>query len=1165
MLCIIIKMGGTLAAHFSVHLFGYPQFFVDDRPVKVERKKTLALAAYLAIETGLSGSPNRPGDAASEPGPSTFKVCGREALAALFWPDCPAEKALAYLRQAVWDFTRAAGEEWLVKDHQSIGLNPKVAVDIDVSRFRAMFTRQNPSLQSEVASTAALLELNELYRNDFLAGFTLPGCPNFDEWQTLHTETLRLQITIVLEELVDRFSNQRDYDQAIHHALRWLSLDPLNETCSRILMTLYLNNNQRASALAQYETCASRLKNELGIEPSHETIALYRRIRDRITPAMPPERVAQAAQEETAPASMPDMARPTGTVTFLFTDIEGSTRLWESHPQAMAAAHKRQEEIVRQAMARQGGYVYKMIGDAFQVAFSTAPQALRAAVAAQRDLAAEPWGEVGSLKVRMALHTGVTEERADDYVGPTLNRVARVLSAGHGGQILVNQPAYEQLRDLLPEGIAMVDLGENYLKDLTYPEHLYQVSAVSLPQKFPPLRTLALPARRLPPQPTPFVGREAELAEIETALADPGCRLLTLAGIGGMGKTRLAIQAASQTQAFNQDIVFVGLEGVDNRPGLMAAMADAVGLGEKSDLLSSAAPDAGLTARLSQYLSTHPTLLLLDNFEQLAGDSEVLSSLLEQAKGLKLLVTSRERLNLPVERVMDVAGLAYPGNNPTQAIAQYPAASLFIASAERASGFRPQPADWPAITRICQYLEGVPLGIEMAASWTRLLSCQDIAAEVEKSLDFLTSSWRGMPERHRTIRAVFETTWTLLFDPEKRALVSLTLFKGGFSREAALAVTGITLPVLLALVDKSLVRRQSSDRYELHPLLTQYAAEKLAAIPELSAALQERYCAYYGDWIFHMERRLQGGMQLETLNTMRADAKNLATLWQMLVRNHDYAQLTRLTPGAIAYFELNNRFTETTEMTRLLSDLIPELERVAGDESQWPTAPYAPLLALSLAAFRHFSRSCEDPKKLSAMQRKSVQIAQALPDGPLKALCLVINASGPEEMSLQEDLDLLHQSIRIYEQLDDAWGIALARLVLGDTSLFSNHDLESSRDAYMASLALFEAAGNEWGQGKCLYGLATILQKEGRLAEAFALGERSLRLFERLNSTDSILYNRTTLADIAEAMGENELACPHLQALLAHYHQAGNAQAEASIRDRLDKLYKMEYHQESVL
>jgi class 3 adenylate cyclase len=272
--------------------------------------------------------------------------------------------------------------------------------------------------------------------------------------------------------------------------------------------------------------------------------------------------------------------RPTGTVTFVFTDIEGSTVLWEHEPEAMRCAFARQEAIVREAMAAHGGYVYKMIGDAFQVAFSTASAALAAASAAQRALHAEPWGLIDIVKVRMALHTGVTEERGGDYVGPDLNRIARLLAVGHGGQVLLSQATADLVRDHLPEGVALRDLGEHSLKDLIRPERIYQVIAQGLSDDYPPLKTVHARPHYLPLPATPFVGREAELARIEALLQDPRCRLISLVGPGGSGKTRLAIEAAAQTvdprspPAFPDGAYFVDLVSASSTEAAISAIAD---------------------------------------------------------------------------------------------------------------------------------------------------------------------------------------------------------------------------------------------------------------------------------------------------------------------------------------------------------------------------------------------------------------------------------------------------------------------------------------------------------------------------------------------------------------------------------------------------------------
>ena len=317
-------------------------------------------------------------------------------------------------------------------------------------------------------------------------------------------------------------------------------------------------------------------------------------------------------------------AHPTGTVTFLFTDVEASTQRWEQHPAWMAAAHARHEAILQDAIAAHGGWAYKQIGDAFQAAFQTAPAALAAAVAAQQALAAEAWGDPGPLAIRMALHTGTAEERPDDYVGPLLNRVARLMSAGHGGQILLTATTYELVRDSLPDGVALRDLGERRLKDLTRPEHVWQVAADGLPADFPPLKTLDARPNNLPAQPNAFIGREAQMAEALALLRRPDVRLLTLIGPGGTGKTRLALQvAADLLDDFADGVWFVDLSALVDPALVIPTIAQVLDVKEQG-----ARP---LRKTLADYLHAKQLLLVLDNFEQIAAAAADVSALLAAA------------------------------------------------------------------------------------------------------------------------------------------------------------------------------------------------------------------------------------------------------------------------------------------------------------------------------------------------------------------------------------------------------------------------------------------------------------------------------------------------------------------------------------------------------
>jgi predicted ATPase/DNA-binding SARP family transcriptional activator len=1129
-------------AQLFIRLFGYPQCLIDDVPIKVERRKTLALVAYLAVSCG-AGSPG----------------CGREQLAALLWPDCSQEQSSAYLRQALWDFGksvdfakpvdpgRPAGG-WLTKNTQYLCLEPQANLRVDVNEFTASLAEWRQSGTDPAASRSILEEAVAYYQNDFLAGFTLRDSPAFDDWQTLQAESLRIELGHALEVLVGYCAGQADFQAALAHARRWLELDPLNEAAHRALMRLYARSGQHNAALRQYETCQRLLQDQLGVPPDTQTAALFERLQAGVLAPGFPETAPAQLPSQPAPAVATAQARPAGTVTFLFTDIEGSTRLWENQPEAMPAAFARQEAIVRSAMAEHGGYVYKMIGDAFQVAFATAPAALAAALAAQRALLAEPWGAIGSLKVRMALCIGVTEERDDDYVGPVLNRMARMMNAGHGGQVLLNQPTYELVRDHLPEEVTLLDLGEHRLKDLIHPEHLYQLVAPDLPQVFPALKSQGSRPVHLPPQTTTFVGREAELARIAALLEEPECRLISLVGIGGIGKTRLSIQAAAQSQAFPDGIYFVSLASVAAREGLITTIAEAINLVIHIPRIGSLSADT-IQAQLFRYLGEKQVLLVLDNFEQLTACADFLQELLAAAQGLKLLVTSRESLNLPGEWVLEVAGLAYPGSRAKENIPQYAAVQLFEKGAQRSAQFSPTSGDWPAIARICQLVEGMPLAVEMAAAWVKMLSCQEIATEIERDLDFLSAQWRGMPERHRTLRAVFEYSWQLLSDADRRTFCQLSVFQDGFPREAALQVASASLPRLTFLADKSFVRRRPGGRYDIHPLLKQYAAEKLAANQELLSQTRARHARYFTDWLCQTFEQLKGGQQLPALAALRADQRNLRRALEWLVEQHEVERICQTLLPMILFYVMNDRRVVMRATNQLLLAVIKFLE---ADPA--PGTAYPGLRALLYAAARFFSADYAHLERINPYQQASLEIISELPDCLEKAYALLLNCSGPGILSPQENLDLIQQSIDLFNRLDDAWGAAMAQMVRGDIGNFTLHDNDLARYAYRTSLVAFTRLGNDWGRALSLNGLLLLEYGVGNLDEAYILGRQCLEIYQQMDNFERLLDVRHVLGDISAKRGEVDEARAYFTANLAYSTQAGDEWRQSMYREWLAQL-----------
>src|SRR5215208_5323612 len=532
---------------------------------------------------------------------------------------------------------------------------------------------------------------------------------------------------------------------------------------------------------------------------------------------------------------------PTGTVTFLFTDIEGSTRLWESNTQAMQEPLARHDELLRTTIEARDGYVFKTVGDAFCAAFGTATDAAEAALACQRMLLEEGWAEeVGAIRVRMALHTGTAEERDEDYFGPPVNRVARLMSAAHGGEVLLSLPAQELVRDQLPPGTTLRDLGEYRLKDLFRPERVFQLSAPGLPVEFPPLRTLDTYRNNLPLQPTPLVGREKEVSEVRDLLRGIETRLLTLTGPGGTGKTRLALQAAADLlDDFPDGTFFVPLATLSEAELFLFTVAETLGVRETGE--------QPLDESLNDYLSERRLLLVLDNFEQVLGAAPTVTEMLAGAPELKVLATSRAPLGLYGEKEYAVPPLSVPDVRHLpdfKTLSQYEAVRLFIERAKSAKAdFEVTDESAPAVAEICVRLDGLPLAIELAAARIKMLPPKAMLQRLSSRLKLLTGGARDLPERQRTLRGTIEWSFALLDEGEQLLFGRLAVFSGGRTLEAIEAICDAEgdLPVdafegVSSLVDKSLIRQEEEPggepRFVMLETVHEYAREKLGESSE---------------------------------------------------------------------------------------------------------------------------------------------------------------------------------------------------------------------------------------------------------------------------------------------------------------------------------------------
>jgi predicted ATPase/class 3 adenylate cyclase len=584
---------------------------------------------------------------------------------------------------------------------------------------------------------------------------------------------------------------------------------------------------------------------------------------------------------------------PSGSVTFLFTDIEGSTRRWEAYPEAMRLALRRHDAILRAALEERGGYVFKTIGDAFCAAFQETADAVRGVLEAQRALAREDWAEVGGLTVRMALHSGSVDERDGDYFGPPVNRVARLLSIAHGGQVILSGAAAELAADRLEPGAALLDLGSHRLKDLQTPEKVFQLVASGVRREFPPLRSLDVRPHNLPQQTTSFIGRASELHDLARLLES--ARLVTLLGPGGVGKTRLSVQAGAELlERFPDGVWFIDLAPIVD-PALIAAQtASVVG--------APVAPGRSVREAVVDGLRYRAALLIFDNCEHLVAETaELAGAILRQAGKVHVLATSRHKLELDGEVIYHVESLPLPPAgaplDPLGAL-EYSAVALFVQRAQAATGgFTLTERNVGSVVEICRRLDGLALALELAAPKLAVLDPQQLAARLDERFRLLTGGKRTALPRQRTLRALIDWSYDLLDEREQKLFRQLSIFAGGWTLEAAAAVCcddgtdeWEIFELLSALVSKSLVRaerRGEQLHFRMLDSTRAYAREKLEEGGESDAAAR-RHATYFAQYMRAQRGFVQAMDDRAWQRAVAAELDNLRAVFEWaLVQNRD--------------------------------------------------------------------------------------------------------------------------------------------------------------------------------------------------------------------------------------------------------------------------------------
>lgn len=906
----------------------------------------------------------------------TAQPSSREALATLLWPEHDSGRARANLRRTLYHLNQAIGEHALIATGDTIARNMDAELWMDVEIFQRSTAGCLDEINQEINCLDKLEAALALYRDDFLAGFTLPDSPGFDDWQFFEREALRRALSRVLITLATIYQEQNKWDEAIGVTRRWVSLDPLHEAAHRHLMQLYALAGEQSAALRQYDECVRILDEELGLSPEAETTVLFEAIQTR--------RFAPATVDAAPPAPLP-----------------------------AAAQHESNSHV-------------------------------------------------------------------------------------------------------------------------------------------------------LPLQATPFIGREHELALLADYLTDPQMCLISIVGPGGIGKTRLALAAADQiTSGFTDGIRFIPLASVVGIEHFFAAVAQGIGY----RFHGSGEPEQ----QLLNYLSSKHMLLLLDNFEHMLDCATFVAQILQVAPNVKMLVTSRERLNLSAETVINLGGLSYFDWTPAAMsgetdIAAYESVRLFL---HRAKMLQPdlqlQATDYAHVARICHLVQGMPLALNLAAGWVDLLSLEEIADEIAKSFDFLESDERDLPDRQRSVRATFAYSWERLSSQEQRVLSKLSIFRGGFTRQAALAAAEADLNTLRGLNNKSFLALNQTGRYGIHELLRQYAEAQLARDQQAVAQTADAHSHYFANFLHDRLDSVQRYNDLTPLLEIRTELSNIRVAWRWAVR-HARTDDLALATGAFFYFCNSQSLYEEGESSltaaaTCLRTLPPSRDR---DLLLAYTLTYCGWMCLRLGKLSRAREALDE--SINLYERHDAAPPLVMASEPRTALGVLQQVAGDYEAAYE----LGEAAYQLSEDRLDPGNLMFACYVLanaayarGDYEPAETHAQQAYRLAneldmfwFMAyilndlgniahALARYERAGEYYEQSYALReqqydpeGMAAALNLMGK--NAVALGEytRSQELYRRAEAIYREINDRGGLATALGGLGQTEYALGNVEMARKRLHQA---------------------------
>jgi len=851
---------------------------------------------------------------------------------------------------------------------------------------------------------------------------------------------------------------------------------------------------------------------------------------------------------------------PSGTVTLLFTDIEGSTRLLQRLGDSYAGILAECRQLLRATFQEWNGREVDTQGDAFFIAFARATDAVLAAADAQRALSAHPWPEGVALRIRMGLHTGEPTVTQEGYVGMDVHRAARIMSAGHGGQVLLSQATANLVEQELPDDVTLRDLGEHHLKDLARPRHLFQLVISGLSTDFPPLKTLDTYPNNLPIQLTPFIGREQELETIVHMLRRDDARLITLTGSGGAGKTRMGLQAAAELSDFlNDGVFFVNLAPISDSALVVPTIAETLDIQERADPF--------LLKRLKEILSKKQMLLLLDNFEQVIDAGVQVVDLLTSCPGLKLLVTSREVLHVQAEHEFPVPPLELPDPKHLPDLAEISHNAAIALFLQRAQAVKPDfqltDGNARAIVEICVRLDGLPLAIELAAARMKLFPPQALLARLDQRLAILGGASRDLPARQQTLHNTIAWSYNLLNADEQRLFRWLSVFVDGCSLQAIESICAAlsngdeaaqVLDAVASLVDKSLLQQTEQGgeepRFTMLETIREYGLERLTVNEEMEAAHQA-HAEYYLALAEEAELELKGVHPGIWLEQLEREHENLRT-----------ALLWLLEQGKVAYnVEIALRMGAALEEFWMIRGYLSEGRTFLERALTLYEGVATPFQANATRTVGRLALSQGDVDQGKVLCERQLALCRGLGDKPGTALALqrlgvvawvknnttIAYALTEEALTLWRELDdkayiawvlswlaymasqqgnysrglaLFEESQAICGQLENELSSADTLGMLADVLYYSQSDPEPIISLLEKSLAISRRMDDKVEIAYCLRLSGHLALNEGKVTEAHSLAEEALELFKETGHRQGSSLSLCLLAKV-EANQEN--------------------------------------------